>query len=233
MFKASEDRQRHILDTALELFRGRGFEQTTMRDVAAAAGIALGAAYYYFESKEAIVGAYYDYVQQEHLARARAGFAGAAGFRERLRVAFHTKIDILAGDRKLLGALFRYGGDPEHPLSWFGRATRRQRELSMAVFDEAIGDERLPADVRDVAPVLLWTLHMGIVLYLLYDGSPGQRRTRRLVDAAVEFVDRGRRFVSFPLLKPLRRRVIAILREAELLPEPPRGRRARATGGAG
>jgi AcrR family transcriptional regulator len=233
MFKPAEERRQRILETALDLFRVRGFEQTTMRDVAAAAGIALGAAYYYFESKEAIVGAYYDYVQQEHLARARTGFAPDAGFRERLRVAFQTKIDILAGDRKLLGALFRYGGDPEHPLSWFGRATRRQRELSIAVFDEAIGEERLPADIRDVAPVLLWTLHMGLILYLVYDTSPGQRRTRRLVDAAVDFVDLSRRFVTFPLLKPLRRRVIGTLREANLLPDPARTRRSGAAGGAG
>jgi AcrR family transcriptional regulator len=39
------------------LFREQGFEQTTMRDVAARVGVSLGAAYYYFASKDAIVGA--------------------------------------------------------------------------------------------------------------------------------------------------------------------------------
>ncbi|HXN93618.1 MAG TPA: helix-turn-helix domain-containing protein, partial [Candidatus Acidoferrales bacterium] len=37
-----------ILQTALELFRRRGFEVTTMRDIARAAKLATGAAYYYF-----------------------------------------------------------------------------------------------------------------------------------------------------------------------------------------
>ena len=55
---ASEQTRRQVLDTALALFRKRGFEQTTMRDVAEAAGLSLGAAYYYFKSKEALVGAY-------------------------------------------------------------------------------------------------------------------------------------------------------------------------------
>ena len=169
---ASEETRRQILDTALALFRERGFEETTIRDIASRAGLSLGAAYYYFNSKEAIVGAYYDYVQQEHLARSREAFAAAADLRERLRAALHTKIDIMQDDRRLLRALFRYGGDPDHPLSWFGPATREQRQLSIDVFEEALAGERLPDDVREAAPTLLWTLHMGILLFFLYDDSP-------------------------------------------------------------
>ena len=55
-----------ILQTALELFRRRGFEATTMRDIARSAKVATGAAYYYFPSKEAIVAAYHDLVQRLH-----------------------------------------------------------------------------------------------------------------------------------------------------------------------
>src|SRR5207237_5699513 len=138
--------------------------------------------------KEAIVGAYYDYVQEEHQTRARAAFAHSDGLRDRLRAALHTKIDIMQADRRLLRALFRYGGDPDHPLSWFGRATAAQRQLSIDVFAEALAGERLPVDVRDAAPTLLWTLHMGVLLYFLYDASTDQRRTRKLIDAGVDFV---------------------------------------------
>src|SRR5882672_9764465 len=106
---ASEETRRQILATALALFRERGFEATTIRDIAAGAGLSLGAAYYYFKSKEAIVGAYYDYVQAEHLTRARDAFARGGSLKERLRAALHTKIDIMQGDRRLLRALFRYG----------------------------------------------------------------------------------------------------------------------------
>jgi AcrR family transcriptional regulator len=214
---ASEQTRRQILDTALALFRERGFEETTIRDVAGAAGLSLGAAYYYFKSKEAIVGAYYDYVQREHAERARAAFASGGDLRARLRAVLHTKIDIMQEDRRLLRALFRYGGDPEHALSWFGPATEEQRRLSVAVFAEAIAEERLPADVRDAAPTLLWTLHMGVLLYFLYDASPQQRRTRQLIDSAVDFVVDARRLATSPLLRPVRRRVMNILRDAGLL----------------
>jgi len=120
-------------------------------------------------------------------------------------------------DRTLLRALFRYGGEPDHPLSWFGPATRDQRQRCIDLFAEALAEERLPVDVRDAAPVLMWTLHMGILLYFLYDGSPGQRRTRRLIDASVGFVVDAKRVAVSPLLRPVRRRVFTILRDAGLL----------------
>jgi AcrR family transcriptional regulator len=213
----SEETRRQIVDTALTLFRERGFETTTIRDIAAGAGLSLGAAYYYFKSKEAIVGAYYDLVQEEHQRRARLAFAEARTLRERLRAAIHTKLDILENDHELLRALFRYGGEPQHPLSWFGPGTRNQRLYSMAVFAEALEGERFPDDVRDAAPTLLWTLHMGILLFFLYDDSAGYRRTRRLIDASVDFIVDVRRIVTLPVLRPMRRRVLNILHDAGLL----------------
>src|SRR5262249_37048447 len=41
-----------MLEAALKLFRRRGFDETTMRDIAEATNMSLGASYYYFESKE-------------------------------------------------------------------------------------------------------------------------------------------------------------------------------------
>ena len=217
---ASEETRDQILAVALQLFRERGFDDTTMRDIASRASVSPGAAYYYFNSKDAIVGAYYEYVHDEHQRRAHAAFAAASTLKERLRAALHAKIDIIQDDRRLLRALFRYGGEPTHPLSWFGPATREQRLGSIEVFAEALAGERFPEDVREAAPTLLWTLHMGILLYFLYDDSPNQRRTRKLIDAAVEFTVDAKRIVTLPLLRPMRRRVIGILRDAGLLAEP-------------
>jgi AcrR family transcriptional regulator len=213
----SEQTRQMILDTALELFREQGFEETTIRDIASRAHLSLGAAYYYFRSKEAIVGAYYDYVQQEHVDRTRELLGRVSGLRERLRGTLHAKIDIMQDDRRLLSALFRYGGDPDHALSWFGRATRAQRQDCIDLFAETIAGERLPADMREAAPVLLWTLHMGVLLYFLFDSSAGQRRTRRLIDAAVDFIVDTKRVAISPLLRPVRRRVMKILGDAGLL----------------
>lgn len=218
---ASAERREQILQTALDTFRRRGMEAATMREIAKAAGVALGAAYYYFPSKEAIVLAYYDSVQAEHRARVQARLAeGRHELLERLKVVFHTKLDILKGDRKLLGTLFRYTGEPEHPLSVLGKGTRGNREESMAVFTMALGGEDLPAEVRTLLPAVLWAMHMGILLYFIYDESLNQERTRKLCDGLLQLIARALPLVNFPLLKPVRGSLLALLREAGLFTEP-------------
>jgi AcrR family transcriptional regulator len=210
----------HILSTALRVFRERGLETATMRELASTAGVSLGSAYYYFPSKEAIIQAYYDDVQDEHARRVAAALAETRlDLKDRLRAAFHSKLDILQGDRMLLSALFRYTGEPQHPLSALGDGTRKNRQQSMSVFLAALGDERLPDDIRAILPSALWALHMGMILYFIYDDSPGQQRTRRLVDGVLALVVRILSLVKLSVLKPVRGSLVALLRDAGLLPE--------------
>ena len=48
----AEERRLQILDTALEIFAARGFNGTSIKDIAEAAGISQGLLYYHFTSKE-------------------------------------------------------------------------------------------------------------------------------------------------------------------------------------
>ncbi len=57
-----------ILETALEIFQERGYEQTTMRAIAEKAKLSLGNAYYYFRSKEYLIQAFYHRTHEAHLA---------------------------------------------------------------------------------------------------------------------------------------------------------------------
>lgn len=213
----SEASREHILQVALKMFRKQGFDEVTMREIAREAGVALGAAYYYFPSKEALVVAYYIHVQEEHTKRVREALAGKKlDLRGRLGVVMHTKIDIIQDDRKLIGAPFRYTGIPDHPLSFLGPGTRKIRQQAVEVIDEVLAGESLPKDIEELLPRALWALQMGLMLYFLYDDSPQQKRTRRLIDGsldlAVKFID----LAKFPLLKPFRGRVLALLKDAEL-----------------
>lgn len=225
MFKLKETRSEQtreaILESALQLFRERGIEGATMREVAARAGVALGAAYYYFPGKEAIVQAYYARVQAEHARRVEEALRETKlDFSERLRIVFHSKLDILKGDRALLGAIFRYTGEPLHPLSCLGPATRGLREESVGTFRRALDAEDLPADLARLLPLALWALHMGVLVYFIYDKSDEQGRTRRLVNGAIELIGRLLSLAKFPLLRPFRGRLVALLEEAGLLDGP-------------
>lgn len=221
MFKTTHKglatRQR-LFDTALALFRTKGFEATTMRDIATGAGMSLGAAYHYFDGKDAIVGAYYDEVQQQHSERVRGAVRELPKLADRLKLALNIKLEIVGGDRPLLGALLRYTGEPSHPLSFLGRGTREIQLRSMAVFADAVADEPMPDDVRALSPVLLWAMHMGVLLYFLYDESPGQRRTRVLVDRGVDLFVTSLRIAKLAPLRPIRTRIRTMLEEAGLVP---------------
>lgn len=206
-----------ILETALRLFRERGFEPTTMRDIASTAQVSLGNAYYYFPSKEAIVMAYYDRVQVRHAELARPILDEEKNLARRIARVVLAKIDILKDDRKLLGALFRYGGEPEHPLSFFGPNTRGLRQQCLDIFEHVLEGARYPKDVEKLMPLALYAFHLGIMLYFLYDNSPGARKTRRLCEGASEFIVKFISLSRFPLTKPLRARVMRMLDDAGLM----------------
>src|SRR5262249_24393872 len=128
---------------------------------------------------------------------------------------------IIQYDRKLLIALFRYGGDPDHELSWFGPATRAQRDAAITIFEKAIAGEDLPKDVVALAPRALWMAHMGMILYFLQDKSPGLRKTRHMVEGGLDLLLQTFEMSSLtllqPILKPARAKVIKLLEDAELL----------------
>jgi AcrR family transcriptional regulator len=222
--KATEKREvtrEKILEAAVRLFREQGFDETTMREVAAKAGVALGLTYHYYPSKEAVVMAYYDRVQGEHRRVVEERVLAVPGLRDRLAQMFHTKLDILRDDRRLMGALFRYAGSPDHPLSFLGEGTRAIREDCISLFAEALEREDLLEDLRALMPKAIWALHMGVLLYFLYDKSEGQTRTRRLVDGSMDLTVSLLKLMKLPLLAPVlgpvRRSVLGLLREVELV----------------
>src|SRR5438128_3143037 len=59
-----------LYNTAIELIAERGYEATTLRDVADGAGVSVGLLYRYFPSKRAVVLSLYDELSAEYAARA-------------------------------------------------------------------------------------------------------------------------------------------------------------------
>lgn len=210
--------QARILDAALTLFRKHGFEATTMRQVADRAGMSLGAAYHYFPTKDAIVLAYYLQVSEEHERRVDEQVPRAKSLQDKLATAIHAKLDILQSDRPLLGALLRFTGQPSHPLSFLGRGTRGIQLHSMAILAAPLRDLRLPEETRVLAPVALWAMHMGILLYFLYDESADQRRTRRLVDGSVSIFVAALKVARLPGFRAIPRKVLTVLSDAGIVP---------------
>lgn len=217
MAKDSESTRRRILSVALALFREKGFTGTTMRKVAEEAGLSLGAAYHHFESKQAIVAAFYEQQQRAHEEAARAGMAQAGDLRERIGIALHTALDVRGLDRKLLRELAPLVVGPDDSLSAFSSKTAGLRARSMKLYRDALDDPAVPDDLREPLALALWALQMGVLLYFANDDSPRQRKTRALVDNALDLTTGIVMALSLPPMAPLRAQLTKLLRDADLL----------------
>ena len=67
--KEPEERKQEILDTAMRLFYEKGYEKTSITDIAKAIGVAQGLCYRYFPSKEALFDSAIDQYAEELVRR--------------------------------------------------------------------------------------------------------------------------------------------------------------------
>lgn len=204
-----------ILETALTLFRERGYDGTTMRVIAERAGVSVGNAYYYFGSKEHLIQAYYVRSHEEHLAAIEAPLAVERTLAGRLRAVILARLDTSEPYHRFAVQLFRTAADPLSPLNPFSDAAEPVRRQAIALLDRVVegSNVKVPADLRAELPYLLWMWEMGIVLFWIHDSSEGRRRTRRLAERTADLVARLVSLGSNPLMRPLRKSVLALLVE--------------------
>jgi len=212
MLKTEETEQR-ILDAALELFRAEGFDAATMRGIAVKAGVATGAAYYYFPSKEAIVMAFYQRSWTEMQSRIEEALRGLKTLEARLRGLIRVKLDYFRENREVLRALLRNGADPKSPLSPFSAETKEIRDQDLAWFRSIIRDcgIRIPRDLEPHLPGVLWFFQMGVILFWVVDESAEQARSGKLLDLAAKSVAGLVRVSGLPFMRPIRKTALQLI----------------------
>jgi AcrR family transcriptional regulator len=212
----AEDTRRKIYEAAMELFREKGFEETTMRDIAAKAGVALGGAYYYFSSKDAIVLAFYREMQETSTPLVGGALTDKKKLKDRIRAVLDQRLKLLAPNRKFCAALFRHAPDGADPLSPFSEESRPIRDAAIEQMRVALegGDVKIPADLRPRLPYLLWLYQMALIMFWLYDHSPDQQRTQRLMEKSLGLLVNLLRISSLPLMKPLRKTALELVEAA-------------------
>ncbi|HWZ76869.1 MAG TPA: TetR family transcriptional regulator [Candidatus Sulfotelmatobacter sp.] len=212
----AEDTRRKIYEAAMEMFREKGFEETTMRDIAAKAGVALGGAYYYFSSKDAIVLAFYREMQETSTPLVGGALTDKKKLKERIRTVLDQRLKLLAPNRKFCAALFRHAPDGADPLSPFSEDSRLIREAAIEQMRVALegGDVKIPADLRPQLPYLLWLYQMALIMFWLYDRSPDQQRTQHLMEKSLGLLVNLLRISSLPLMKPLRKTALELVEAA-------------------
>jgi AcrR family transcriptional regulator len=175
-------RQR-IVQAAQQLFAEKGFEASTTRDIADAAGIAAGTLFNYFATKEAILGC----LAAEAAASAHRDFDGAARERESVEEeSFEEELFafVAAGLRKLkplrkhLTVLLETALSPLAAVS----ADEAQLRLSHLETVARLAKKHGLGELPSVALQLYWTLYTGVLTFWAKDRSAKQEDTLALLD---------------------------------------------------
>lgn len=201
----SEQTRTLILETALRLFQERGYDKTTMRAIAKEAGVSVGNAYYYFGSKEHLVQGFYDRIAAEHQAAVRPVLDRETDLEARLAGVLKAWVDIAAPYHEFAAQFFKNAADPESPLNPFSPESEHARQAAINVHREVLAGSKakVPDELADILPELMWLSQMGLVLYWVFDRSKGRERSRRLADRGARLTARGVALSRFRLLRPL------------------------------
>ncbi|WP_069763536.1 TetR/AcrR family transcriptional regulator [Streptomyces sp. LUP47B] len=228
----SEQTRALILETAMRLFQERGYDKTTMRAIAQEAGVSVGNAYYYFAGKEHLIQGFYDRIAAEHQAAVREVLARESDLEARLAGVLKVWLDIAQPYHEFAVQFFKNAADPDSPLSPFSPESEPARVEAIAVHREVLRGAtktKVPDELRDILPELMWLSQMGLVLYWIFDRTEGRERSYRLAERGAKLTARGVSLARFRVLRPLVREVHELFTDflpgmTKVMPDP--GRKA-------
>jgi AcrR family transcriptional regulator len=201
--QGSAARQR-LYDIAIRMIRDRGYEATTLREIARTAGVSVGLLYRYFPSKQAVVIALYDELSREFAREAARMPPGK--WRDRFIFALRTSLRALQPHRTALRALIPVlVGDPEDGV--FAARTAFSRARVQQVFEDAVAasaDAPKPPLAAALGR-LLYLVHLAVLLWWLLDKTPRQRATDALVTLTEQLLPSAALTLRLP---PIRRFIV-------------------------
>ncbi|MGW1502654.1 TetR family transcriptional regulator [Streptomyces mirabilis] len=226
----SEQTRALILETALRLFQERGYDKTTMRAIAQEAGVSVGNAYYYFAGKEHLIQGFYDRIGAEHQTAIRPVLEREKDLEARIAGVLKAWLDVAEPYHEFAAQFFKNAADPESPLSPFSTESAGPREEAIAIHREVLAGSKakVPEELRDVLPELMWLSQMGLVLYWVFDRTEGRERSYRLAERGARLTTRGVSLARFRVLRPLVHEVHELFTDflpgmTKMLPDPGRG----------
>lgn len=186
-----ERTKQRILAAALELFREKGLEGTTTKEVSNKAGIAEGTLFNYFKTKEDLA-LYFFQKETDHLIqwfRAEARLQKAP-LPEKLFAIIHRQLEYVEPYEDFIGAVFCRALQPTSslsPLSFDSQELRlKYLRFIRGILIEAEQKGEIPR-VGDLGAYAFGLFYLGIVAHWLQDTSRGKQKTLALLDRALNF----------------------------------------------
>jgi len=166
-----EDKLRRIKDAARALFIAKGYDETSMREIAQRAGVALGTPFSYAADKRDLLFLTVNDELEEAALRAAAAVTDTAPVRQNLLAAFRVVYEFFGREPRLARLTLRemqfYQVGPQ--AERFLRTRDRMIELSVRAIAIAQrnGELRVDEDARTVGMVVFSSFQMAIRLWLM------------------------------------------------------------------
>lgn len=161
-----------LVTAALEQFAARGFDDVTVDEICAAAGVAKGTCYFHFPTKEDLLVAAFHRGGPDVRAHADELVASGVPFAEAVlalgdRIARNTgRLPKPLVQRATIAALAAIGtGDPEGE-----RRHRREAMLALVVAAQSAGEVRDRLRPAEVVMTLNWAILQGILVWSASEG---------------------------------------------------------------
>lgn len=203
----SERTRARIREVALSSFRERGYDATTIRLIAQEAGVSVGTTNYHFASKNHLVQELYLEVQQAHRDAAEPLLATTTELVERLGLVYTTGLDQLTPFHAHAPEFLSAAVSPRSPINPLSDESAPAFAIVERLFREAVegAANPLPDEFRTALPHALALGHLLLALFWVYDSSPEQTRSRRLVERGLKLLRFVLPLTRMPLFRgPLR-----------------------------
>lgn len=203
----SERTRALIRDVALRSFRERGYDATTIRLIAQEAGVSVGTTNYHFASKNHLVQELYLDVQEGHRDAAEPELAASTDLVDRLGIVYRAGLAQLGPYHAHAPEFLAAAVSPRSPLNPLSPESAPALEIVETLFRDAVegSDNKLPTEFVTALPHALVLAHLLLALFWVYDSSPDQKRTQKLLDRGLKLLKTALPLTRVPLLRaPLR-----------------------------
>lgn len=223
-----------IKNAALEIFREKGYEATTMRLIANKARVALGTIYIYYESKDDLILEYYTDIQETlHEKLKREVFPPGTlpkndkikkePLSELVSLFFTMQIEAMKNDKIFLSGLAGSAATPQNRLSVFSATSYSIRKAHIRVLSEIVeqSKEKLDPQLKSKLPDMLWFIHMGFIFYWIHDQSEGSKKTYQLLQKITVLLNSLLKLQSIPMPFSIKNQVVDFIGQLMALEEQP------------
>src|SRR5438094_10043840 len=149
-----------------------------MRAIADRAGVSLGSSYHYFPSRQHLVLEFYRHTHELHAVAIARLLSRERDLATRLRGTVRAVVVTCEPFHAVAGSIFSTVANPSSPLNPFGGAAKPLRDEVLQLYGDVVtgSDARIPADIAEMLPLMLWLYQMGILSFSIFDSSPGRLR---------------------------------------------------------